>query len=166
MARHPLLNSSAVPDSSGNVWAEPYTVAATNDVWGALIWRFKDTSTRIGLKCFGDIPSDYNGGTTNLIVVWTSTATSGDVEWDMDYRAVGGNDSESLDQSGTQESVNNNDTAPGAAHRRLECSIALTSSNLAANDTLEFELFRDGTDGGDTMAADALLFGLYLEYTP
>jgi hypothetical protein len=164
--RLPLLTWSSVPDTSGNVWIEPLDIAATNDVWDHLVWRFKDTATRIGLRGSANIPKNYNSsGTTALIVVWSSTATSGDVEWDFDYRAVGGNDSESLDQAGTQESVNLNDTAPGAAWRRLECSITLTASNLAADDTLQFEVFRDGTDGGDTMAADAYMFGLFLQYT-
>jgi hypothetical protein len=86
------------------------------------------------------------------------------VEWDFDYRAVGGNDTESMDQSGTQESVNNNDTAPGAAHRRLECELTLTAGNFAADDEVLFTLFRDGTDAGDTMAAAAIVFQVLFEY--
>jgi hypothetical protein len=86
------------------------------------------------------------------------------VEWDFDYRAVGGNDSESLDQAGTQESVNSNDTAPSAAHERMEISIALTDANFAVDDEVEFTLFRDGTDGGDTMAAAAIVFNVFFEY--
>ena len=78
--------------------------------------------------------------------------------------AITGNDTESLDQTGNIESVNSNDTAPGAANRRLEFQINLTSANLAANDTLEFTLFRDGTDAGDTMAAAAILVDVLLEY--
>lgn len=84
--------------------------------------------------------------------------------WDFDYRAVGGNDTESLDQSGTQESVSVTDTAPGAANRRMEVSVNLTSSNLAAGDTVEFLFVRDGTDAADTMAGSAMLFGLEFIY--
>ena len=164
--RLPLITWSATPDSSGNVWVEPLTVAATNDVWAHFICRFKDTSTRIGLTGSANIPKNYNSsGTTSLIVVWTATATSGNVVWDFDYRAVGGNDSESLDQSGNQESVSVTDAAPGASLRRLEASATLTASNIAADDTLQFTVFRDGTDGSDTMAADALLVSLILQYT-
>lgn len=166
MATHriPILGWATVPDTSGSVFLEPYTVKATNDVWGRLVAVFNDTATRIGLRGGFTVPKNFVGN-AKLIAVWTTTATSGDVEWDCDYRAVGGDDSESLDQAGTQESVNLNDTAPSAAHERMETSITLTSSNFAVDDEVEFEFFRDGSDGGDTIAAAVLLFALLFEYT-
>lgn len=166
MATHriPILTWACVPDTSGNVFFEPYDIKATNDVWDRLVLVFNDTATRIGIHGGFTVPKNYVGA-ANLIVVWTSTAITGDVEWDFDYRAVGGNDVESLDQVGTQESVNLNDTAPGAAHRRMELSIALTAANLAVDDEVEFTFFRDGTDVGDTIAAACLVFNLLLEYS-
>jgi hypothetical protein len=167
MATHRIsLLSGAIPDNSGNVFIEPYTVKATNDVWGGLVTIFNDTATRLGLRGFVSVPKNYNsGGTTKIVVVWTSTATSGNVVWDADYRAVTGDDSESLDQTSNQESVTVTDAAPGAANRRLEALMTLTAGNLAAGDTLEWELFRDGANGSDTMAAAAILFDVLLEYT-
>jgi len=161
--RIPLLGWATKPDASGSVYAVPLDVVATNDVWDALVYVFADTATRIGLHGRCTIPQNYVG-TAKLAVVWSTTATSGDVEWDCDYRAVGGDDAESLDQAGTQESVNLNDTAPSAVWERMECLITLTSANLAAGDELEFTLFRDGTDGGDTIAASVYLFNVLLEY--
>lgn len=161
--RIPILGFGMKPDNSGDVFIEPYSVKATNDVWDRMVIIFNDTATRIGLHGGFPVPKGYVSA-ANLIIVWTTTAIVGDVEWDFDYRAVGGNDSESLDQSGTQESVNSNDTAPSAVHERLEKSIALTDANFAVDDTVEFTLFRDGTDGGDTMAAAAILFELFFEY--
>jgi len=165
MATHriSLLGPGTKPDTSGNVFQEPASIKFTNDVWAGLVFIFNDTATRIGLTGFCEIPVNYVG-TAKLTIIWTTTATSGDVEWDFDYRAITGNDTESLDQTGNIESVNSNDTAPGAANRRLEFQINLTSANLAANDTLEFTLFRDGTDAGDTMAAAAILVDVLLEY--
>lgn len=165
MATHriPILGFGTVPDDSGDVFSEPYSIKATNDVWGHLVFVFNDSGARDGLRGLFHVPKNYVG-TANLIIIWTSTATSGDVEWDFDYRAVGGNDTESLDQSGTQQSVNSNDTAPSAVNERMEISIALTDGNFAADDTVQFELFRDGVDAGDTLAAAALLFGLFFEY--
>jgi hypothetical protein len=46
----------------------------------------------------------------------------------------------------------------------MEISIALTDSNFTADDTVEFALFRDQVDAGDTMAGAALLFDLLFEY--
>ena len=159
-----MLNHTLVPDATGSVWQEPYNNIATNDVWKNLVTVFSDTATRIGIYGTFNVPQNYVG-TAKLIPVWTTTATSGDVEWDMDYRAVTGNDSESLDQTSNQESVNLNDTAPAAAHNRMEIEITLTSGNFAAGDTVEFFFARDGTDGGDTIAASVLLFDLIFQYS-
>jgi hypothetical protein len=165
MATHriSILGPGTVPDDSGDVFFESYTVKATNDQWGHLVCVFNDSGTRIGLQGHFNVPKNYVG-TASIIVVWTATATSGDVEWDFDYRAVGGNDTESLDQSGTQQSVNQNDTAPSAVNERMEAELSLTSANLAADDTVQFELFRDGTDAGDTMAASAIVVDVLFQY--
>jgi len=165
MATHrvSVLGPQAVPGTSGNVWQEPYTIAATNDVWGLLVYRFKDTATRIALHGGFTVPKNYVGG-AKLLIYWTSTATSGNVAWDVDYRAITGDDAESLDQAGSQESATVTDAAPTAAHRLLIASITLTAGNFVADDFVEFTLFRDGADGADTMAADALVFDALFEY--
>lgn len=158
-----ILGWSTLPDETGNVFFETYTVQATNDVWGNLVAIYNDGSTRNGIRFLFTVPKNYVG-TANLVIVWTSTATTGDVEWDLDYRAVGGNDTESFDQTGTQESVNANDTAPSAAHERMEITIALTDANFSVDDTVLGELFRDLTDAGDTIADEVILFAVYFEY--
>jgi len=164
MATHriPILSFGAVPDTSGDVFFEPYNIKATNDIWDRLVLIFNDTSNRDG--CHGGfvVPKNYVDS-ANLIIVWTSTATSNDVEWDFNYRAVGG--VESLDQTGEDEAVNTNTTAPSSINLRVETSIALTDSNFAADDEVEFTLFRDGTDGGDLMAAAAIVFSVMFEYS-
>lgn len=165
MATHriPILGFNTVPDASGNVFLEPYSIKATNDVWRHLHFIFNDTSTRDLLYGLFNVPKNYVG-TASLIIVWTSTATTGDVVWDFDYRTVAGNDTTSLDQAGTEEAVTVTDTAPGATDRRLEVSISLTSANLAADETVEFLFGRDGASGSDTMAAAAQLVGLFFQY--
>lgn len=165
MATHeiPILGHATLPDTSGDVFQEPYSVKATNDTWDYLVWIFNDTATRIGLVGNFQVPQNYVG-TAVIKVYWTSTATSGDVEWDFDYRAVGGDDTESLDQAGTQESVNQNDTAPSAVNERMTASLTLTSGNFAVGDTVQFELFRDGTDAGDTLADAVILHALTFSY--
>jgi hypothetical protein len=161
--RIPILGWGTIPDTSGEVFFESYAVKATNDVWDRLVAIFNDTATRDGLHGGFAVPSNYVSG-AGLVIVWTSTATAGDVEWDFDYRAVGGDDTQSLDQAGTQESVNANDTAPSAAHERMQIIIPLTDGNFDADDEVTFTLFRDGTDGGDTMAAAAIVFAVLFEY--
>ena len=166
MATHriPILNGMCLPDSSGTVFFEPASVLGTNGTFDHLVLVFtQGSSTRNGIAGVFDVPQNYVD-TANLIIVWTSTATTNDVEWDFDYRAVGGNDAESLDQATAQEAVGSNDTAPSATDERMEFSLALTDGNFAAGDTVSFEFFRDESDSGDTMAASARVFGLMFEY--
>ena len=158
-----ILGANTLPDASGNVFFEPYSIKATNDVFNHGHFIFNDTATRLALHGLFSVPKNYVG-TAKIVFVWTTTATSGDVEWDFDYRAVGGNDAESLDQATAQETVNVNDTAPSAVNERMEVEIALTDGNFAADDTVEFLAVRDGTDAGDTIAAAVQLVGLYFEY--
>lgn len=160
----PLLGPTARPDNSGDVFFEPYSEKATNDVWDHLVTVFNSTSARVELYGTAEIPQDYQN-TAQLIVVWTSATTSGDVVWDFDYRAVGGDDVESLDQTGTQETVSVTDTAPSAAQERMEVSVALTDGNFFAGDTVEFLLARDGADASDTLSDAVLVFGAFFRYS-
>ncbi|MGI9489097.1 MAG: hypothetical protein ACR2RF_25070 [Geminicoccaceae bacterium] len=163
MATHeiPILGHATRPDASGDVFQEPYSIKATNDLWDQFVWIFNDSSTRIGLKGLFRVPQNYVG-TAAILVSWTSIATTGDWELDFDYRAVA--IGESMDQATAQETVNINDTAPGSVNLFQEASLSLTDANLAAGDLVSFEFFRDGTDAGDTMAAAAIVFGAYFSY--
>jgi len=165
MATHqiPILGWQARPDDSGDVFWEPASIKQTNGLWNYGVWIFNDTANRNGLYGAFIVPQNYVGSPA-VKPLWTSTGITGDVEWDFDMRAIGGDDTESLDQATAQESVNTNDTAPSAIHERMLPSLALTAGNLAAGDLVQFGLFRDGTDAGDTMAAAAILHELIFEY--
>lgn len=165
MATHriPILNQFTRPDDSGNVFWEPFNVKATNDVWQMGVWVFNDTATRLALYGSFMVPQNYVG-TASIILPWSSSATTNNVVWDFDYRAIGGDDAESLDQTGTQEAVTVTDAAPTAAWRLLVPSASLTATNIAAGDVVEFLIARDGANASDTMAAAALLFGAWFQY--
>jgi hypothetical protein len=149
------------------IW-QPYSILATNDIWRHGVWVFgannaAQPTVRIGIYGLFVVPQNYVG-TAVLVIDWTSTLTSGDCVWDFDYRTVSGNDTTSLDQSGTQETVTVTDTAPGAAHRLLTATVNLTSANLASGEVVEWGLFRDGADGSDTLAGSAILHNVRLRY--
>lgn len=164
-----MLNGSVMPDSSGNVWFDVFDAYATNDVWKSGVWVFGSAAaaqptTRIGLFGTFTIPDDYDSGGT-IRVTWTSDVTSGNRVWDFDYRTVGGDDTTSLDQTGTEESVSVTDAAPGASWRRLTAALSPTTSNFAAGETVEWGLFLDGTDASDTLAGRGFVFDLLFRYT-
>lgn len=149
---------------SANIFFEPYSVKATNDQWKHFTLVFKDSSTRDLLYGTVEVPENYVGA-PKLKIVWTSTVTTGNVVWDFVYRAVGGSNAESLDQSTAQESLTVTSAAPGAADRRMVSEMALTAANLAAGDTLEFAFGRDGADAADTLAGAVTVHAVLLEYS-
>lgn len=172
MATHriPILGYATKPDTSGKAWFEPYSILATNDVADRTVLRIDENAnnntaitTKAGVYGAFEVPQNFVGSAA-IVIVWTSTKTTGDAVFDFDYRGVGGDDSESLDQATWQESVTVTDTAPGATDRRLETSVNLTSSNLAAGDTVPFFFGCDGVDAADTLAGARLVHGLYFQY--
>lgn len=164
----PIIDWSAQPDATGECWFEPFSILATNDVWKHTIVRFGSNNAaaptvRHGFYGTFDVPENYVGSPV-LVIDWSSTLTTNDIVWDFEYRAVGGNDTESLDQAGTQESVTVTDTAPSAALERQEVTIALTAGNFAAGDTVEYYFARDGADAADTLAGSGIGVRLKFQY--
>lgn len=160
-----------MPDTTGECWAEPYSILATNDRWPYNIFRFglnnaAQPTVRHGFYGSIVIPQNY-ANTPVLRILWTSSLTTGDVVWDFDYRVVGGNDTTSLDQTSQDEAVTVTDTAPGAAHRLLDVTINLTSGNFTSSGgkILQFGFFRDGVDAADTLAGAAILHNLLFRYS-
>ena len=160
--RIPVLGFSTKPETSGAVFFEPNSVKGTNDFFDELVVVFNDTAAKETLYGSFQVPQNYVG-TPKFVVVWKTTATSGDVEWDVDYRAVAAG--ESLDQATAQEAINQNDTAGGSTDLAQEALLAATAGNFAVADTVQFLLSRDGTDGGDTISAAVTVHSVHFEYT-
>jgi hypothetical protein len=172
MATHriPILNVATRPDDSGKTWFEALSVLGSNDQWRHLVGRISQSganndqlSTKVGFYGAFNVPKNYVG-TAAIVIYWTGTVTSGNKVFDFDYRAISGDDAESVDQAGTQEAVTGTDAMPSASFERNVLTINLTSANLAADDYVEFFLAEDGVDASDTAAGDALLLGAYFQY--
>lgn len=148
---------------SDDIFWEPYSVKATNDKWDPGVWIFNDSGNKDALHGSCQIPSDYVGSPV-IIPIWTAIVTTGNVVFDLDIRSVGGNDTTSLDQSTAAESETVTDAAPSAVNERLQALMSPTASNLTANYTLEWILYRDGADASDTMSGAVILFDLILRY--
>lgn len=167
MATHQIsmLGFNVLPDSTGRCFVESYSVKATNDLFRHLVVVLNDPSGGQAHGIYGQflVPQNYVGS-AKVKPFWTSTATAGNCKMDYDYRAIGGDDSESLDQATFQENLTVTDAAPSAANERNVPEMSFTSSNLAAGDTVEFYFTREDGGGTDTMAAAATLHDLIFEY--
>ncbi len=162
MATHRLPIYFNGPDSSGEVYPEPASVGFSNAVFGdLLLWVFDDPTQANRLAGQFTVPQNYVD-TANIVVVWTSDVTSNDFDIHFSYRAVGGNDTESLDQATVQETLNDVDVAPSASYERMEFSLAATDGNFAAGDTVFCLLGRDSAS--DTLVGKVWITEVFFEY--
>jgi len=163
---HVSILDHCIPDASGNVFFESYGVKDTNDIFPAEVLVFNDSARDDQAFAHIRIPDDYSSG-AEFSIVWTSTATTGNVRWAVAYFVVSGNDVQSFDTTATQEKLEVTDAAPSAAHERLRAqTTSPAGANFVAGDNLLIILSREGADAADTMAAAAIVFDAYLEYTP
>lgn len=156
-----ILTWATMPDTSGNVWLEPAALTQTNDLYPQMIARFKDTATRDKLGFRFDVPANYVGN-AKFYVIWTTTATSGNAVWDLDYSSA--STTSSLDPAANEEALTVTIAAPGVSQTGVSSSMTATASNFTAGDVCQGILARDGA-GADTIAADLVVYALRFEWT-
>ena len=165
----PILGFGTRPDDTNEVSFEPAeTNFGSNDLARQLILGLGSAlaaqpTVKHGVYGSFRVPTNYVS-TPKIVIEWSATLTTGDVVFDFDYNAVGGNDAETLDPSAWQESVTVTDTAPGTARRKLSVEVALTTANVDDGDYVQFFFGRDGAAGADTMAGRAYVFELTFQY--
>ena len=170
MATHRVEFTGTLTPGGDDVAHFPQSVLGTNDTFPALYLHYGDigdaTAPTTALEAHGhfDVPENYASGAV-FRIRWATTKTTGDVVWDVAYRAVGGDDTESLDQATAQETVSVTDTAGSAAWERLNTTVSATDGNFAAGDTVTVTVRRDGADASDTLAGVAILFQIFFEYS-
>lgn len=160
-----ILGAATLPDTSGNVYAEPAAVNfQANDHYPNLVFVFKDTSTRDTLGFAFHVPQNYVG-TPKVGLIWATTANSGNVRLETDLTAIA--DGESGDPSADQESIAATVAVPGTARLIKVTELAFTAGNFAAADWVQGRIARDGAEAGplDTLAASLYLLGAYFSYT-
>lgn len=112
------------------------------------------------------MPKGWNEGTLSALFVWSHgvTATNFNVVWGV--QAVAVSDDDALDVAfGTAQTVTDTGGTANDLYRSAE-TVALTVAGAPAeNDVVIFQVYRDATNGADTLAIDARLHGIALFYT-
>jgi hypothetical protein len=124
-----------------------------------------DTATAEYAQFAIRMPKGWNESTVTFTPVWTanSTSTAG-VVWTMRAKALG-ND-ETIDASwGSDISVTDENTSTAYQNHIAAESSALTIANASELEWVVFEIYRNVSAGSDTLAVDALLLGVTLNYT-
>jgi hypothetical protein len=111
------------------------------------------------------LPSSYTGGTFTAKFYWTTAnATSNAVRWGIQARAF--TDADALDQAwGTAQFVTDANAGVAQQLRISDSTAAVTiGGSPSAGKLVHFKVQRLGTDGADTLAADARLVGVLLSF--
>lgn len=111
----------------------------------------------------------YGSGNVTVNLHWyADTATSGDVVWGVQFAAITPNsDSQDVETKSLATANTATDTHLGTTGQRLH-DVDVTVSNLdslAANDSLWLRVYRDATNGSDTMTGDAILTSVVVSYS-
>jgi hypothetical protein len=145
------------PDSSGDAYAAYTGNAGFSNVKRivAAFTKSKDSTWEGSIE----IPQDYvSGGSIRISAV--ANATSGAVRWVAGTAVVASAVTE--DTAYTDETAQNV-TVPATANKRFDTSFTLTTTP-AAGSTLNVRIKRNGTNGGDTLTVDALVWAVEFEY--
>ena len=105
----------------------------------------------------------YDGGGLTFALVWSaSSASSGDVVWQIAVRRVA-DDAEDIDASHTYDFNSVTDTAPSASGEVSHASITFTDGadmdSWAEGEMAIVRVSREAGSGSDTMSGDAELWG-------
>lgn len=112
------------------------------------------------------LPAHYDGGGLTVSIEWTSEATSGDVKWDVAFKAQA--DSENILSSTYAAIQSTTTTTDGTARDKNTTVITFTNGaqidSIAAEVGFRMLVTRDSADGADTMNSnDAEFIAIYIK---
>lgn len=152
--------------TAGTLWDLPTTNAAaaacvtgTNTQKGVL--DFADGGNSLSSQMTLQLPSDWSGS-VDVKFVWFSATTTGAVVWQIatSCSAAGVTDDTAFNTANTVTS-----NAAGSANQLTMPTIsAITTTGCTAGSVLHLKVFRDPTNGSDTMAGTARLIGTELTW--
>lgn len=114
------------------------------------------------------MPKSWNVGTVTAVFVWTANSTStNSVVWGIQGAAIGNDETiDTASQFGTAQTVTDANTATAyQAHHSAATGAMTIGSSAAAQDWVVFQVYRDASNGSDTLAVDAMLLGVTLNFT-
>lgn len=117
----------------------------------------------------GVLPNNYAGGGLTVILVWMATsATSGDVRWDVAIERHE-DDNFDIDSDGFASAQSATGTTASASGEQQYTSIAFTNGAqmdaLAAGESFRIKVTRDANHAADTMSGDAELLRVIVKET-
>jgi hypothetical protein len=111
------------------------------------------------------MPKNWNEGSITYKVYWTAASGSGGVTWILECAAYSNDDAIGNANYGSAQLVSDTLTAVNDLDISPTSSALTCDNTPAVDDVLSFRFYRDYTNGSDTLAADAKLVGVLINYT-
>jgi hypothetical protein len=111
------------------------------------------------------MPKSWDESTVTYMVAWChpATTTNFGVVWGLQGLAL--SDAEALETAfGTAVTVTDTGGSTATRYATAESSAVTIGSSPAAEDLVYFQIYRDATNGSDTLAVDAQLLGVSIFY--
>ena len=129
----------------------------TGDVVFAPVFEFPDVANTDAIVTWL-VPADWDSGNVTVTLLWKSAGT-GNVRWRLMARGT----------ACTEDPNGAADVSPlltlGIVANTLNCDVLTAALPVAAGDMVSIALVRFGSDGADTLAATALMYGIKVSYT-
>lgn len=150
------LHSTSIP--------ELVKVDGTNfPVWG---YAF-DAATDEQIS-FRFLANNYGSGSLTALVDWYSRSgsTTGNAVLGAAIACVSPGDAQSMETDGIATETTATSAVNGTAKGPQRATITISNlDSIAANDSVELRIRRLGSNGSDTMAGDAIIFGVTIQYS-
>lgn len=122
-----------------------------------------DAATDENAQWLIKMPDEWNGSTVKAKVSWTAASGSGVTYWEVKALALTNDDA--IDTAlGTAATTNDTLTATGDLDETAATGALTISNTPAAGDYVLFQLARDADNASDTLAVDALVLGITIQY--
>ena len=126
-------------------------------------WDFTSTAADERVQFRTPLPREYDNGTIDIQINWSFASGSGDVRWGARMVATGDNEAIATN-FGT--AVEANDTAGTADQVQQTTLSTITIGNTPADtNEIHFEIYREGSDAGDTFSGTARLHSVVVRFT-
>lgn len=156
-----VMSAGMWPSTTNGCAALAKVEATTNDV-DYQVLDF-DQTTQEFAQFSVVMPDGWDAGTVTFKAIWTTTASSGVVVWELQGRSY--DDDDAIDQT-WGSAIEVSDTVVGAAdiHETGESAAVTLAGTPAAGEYCHFRIARDPANASDTLAADARLLGVRIEW--
>lgn len=161
----PAGSWTARTDTSGGGPAAATLTTTTNKI--TLPYLGFDASTIEYAQASVRMPNGWNEGAVNFSVAWShgSTTTNFGVVWGMQAVAISNDDAAEVALGTAQTSTDTGGTTDDVYFSDQASTAVTIAGTPAAEDLVVFQIYRNATDGSDTMAVDARLHGVTIYYT-